>query len=109
MFTMARPLLLAEFSNARTIPEQIAALRSLKDDIIGHDQRKEKCVEEGLLHSVVDILRNVQSPSKLNGKEPRSQGLAARKLSDVELVRLQALQIVASIANGEPCPLPRPQ
>ncbi len=106
---MARPLLLAEFSNSRTIPEQITALRTLKDDIIGHDQRKEKCVEEGLLHSVVDILRNAQSPSKLNGKEPRSHGLAARKLSDVELVRLQALQIVASIANGEPCPPPRPQ
>ncbi|KAG5765876.1 hypothetical protein H9Q72_006039 [Fusarium xylarioides] len=93
--------ILAQLRNARTLPEQIDALRALKNEIIGHVQRKEQWVGLGVLHPIVRTLASARSPAKPNGKDSRYP-LPQRPLSEDENVRLQALQLVASFANGGP-------
>lgn len=80
--------------------EQLAALRSLKTDIVGHVQKKEKWIEAGVLEPVVKILNNSRSATS---HRKNSQGHARSSsglLSAEEDVRSQALQVLASFANG---------
>lgn len=99
---MARPQsppILAQLRSARTLPEQTAALRALKNEIVGHVQRKEFWVSLGVLDPIVRTLASSRPPVKPNGKDTRFP-LTQRPLSEDESVRLQALQLVASFANG---------
>jgi armadillo repeat-containing protein 8 len=93
--------ILAQLRNARTLPEQTDALRALKNEIIGHVQRKEQWIGLGVLDPIVRTLASARSPVKSNGKDSRFP-LPQRPLSEDENVRLQALQLVASFANGMP-------
>ncbi|CAM1510409.1 Fc.00g007440.m01.CDS01 [Cosmosporella sp. VM-42] len=95
------PPILAQLRNARTLPEQTAALRALKNEIVGHIQKKEAWISLGVLDPIVRTLAAARSPVKLNGKDPRLPPVQ-RPLSEEEGVRLQALQLVASFANGGP-------
>lgn len=81
------------------MPEQTAALRSLKNEVIGHVQKKEAWIKLGVLEPIVRTLASARSPGKLNGKDA-GVPLPERPLSEEESVRLQALQLVASFANG---------
>lgn len=101
--------------NARSFPEQAAALRSLKNDLTGHVQRKEKWVECGVLEPIVAILRSARAPVSRNERDFRGAVAHARQLSDEEQVRLEALQLLSIFANGKNCtwrtirpPPPRP-
>ncbi|KAF5025328.1 hypothetical protein F66182_2586 [Fusarium sp. NRRL 66182] len=98
--TQSHPIL-AQLRSARSLPEQTAALRALKNEIVGHIQRKEQWIGLGVLDPIVRTLSSARSPVKPNGKDPRFP-LAQRPLSEDENVRLQALQLVASFANGGP-------
>lgn len=94
--------ILSQIRVARTSAEQAAALRALKDEIIGHGQRKERWVEGGILEPLVETLRASNRPSTaLNGKEPRSQRGHPVALTEDEVVRLLSLQLLASFAYGE--------
>lgn len=88
-----------------SIEEQIASLKVLKNDIVGHDQRKELVVKYGAIDALVEVL---SSASRTNGK---------RRLSDVngsseehrawpwtqeDEARLQATLILGSLATGGP-------
>ncbi|KAI5457995.1 armadillo-type protein [Mariannaea sp. PMI_226] len=101
---MARPQsppILSQLRTARTLPEQTAALRALKNEIVGHIQKKEQWISLGVLDPIVRTLATARSPVKPNGKDA-GLPIAHRSLSDEECVRLQALQLVASFANGGP-------
>ncbi|GAO17684.1 uncharacterized protein UV8b_01330 [Ustilaginoidea virens] len=101
---MARPQnssILTQLRNAKALPEQALALQALKNDIVGHVQKKEAWIGLGVLEPIVRTLVTNRSPSKLNGKDANAH-LLTRPLSDEEYVRLQALQLVASFANGGP-------
>ncbi|KAH7153239.1 armadillo-type protein [Dactylonectria macrodidyma] len=101
---MARPQsppILSQLRSARTLPEQATALRSLKNEIVGHIQKKELWISLGVLDPIVRTLATARSPAKPNGKDARFP-LAPRPLSEEESVRLQALQLVACFANGGP-------
>ncbi|KAF4594875.1 armadillo repeat protein [Ophiocordyceps camponoti-floridani] len=91
--------ILALLLSAKSYAEQAAALRLLKDQVVGHIQKKEAWVALGVLDPIVSTLSN--SSSRFNGKDARSQ-LATRPLSEEETVRLQALQLIASFACGGP-------
>ncbi|PHH75802.1 hypothetical protein CDD80_2051 [Ophiocordyceps camponoti-rufipedis] len=91
--------ILALLLSANSYTEQAAALRLLKDQVVGHIQKKEAWVALGVLDPIVSTLSN--SSSRFNGKDARSQ-LATRPLSEEETVRLQALQLIASFASGGP-------
>lgn len=100
MARIQSPSILAQIRSARSHSDQAAALRTLKNEIIGHSQKKGKWVELGVLDPVVKILSSNRSPAKLNGKESRTHVAHPRPLSEEESVRLQALQILASFASG---------
>lgn len=95
------PSLLAQIRAAQTLPEQIASLKALKNDIIGHQQKKEIWVGLGLIVPVVRILNANKPSTKKNGKGPRGSSYATQSLSLEEQVRLQAISIVGSLAHGE--------
>ncbi|KAH6608096.1 armadillo repeat [Trichoderma cornu-damae] len=107
---MARPQsspILAQLRNAKTCPEQSAALQALKNEIVGHHQKKETWVSLGVLEPVVRNLSSARSTSKANTiKDARPQLPSRRPLSDEDNVRLQALQIITSFAKGGPPFLP---
>lgn len=99
---MARPQnssILAQLRNAKTLSEQATALQALKNEIVGHVQKKEAWIGLGVLEPIVRTLVSNCSPSKVNSKDAYIQ-LSPSTLSDEDSVRLQALQLVASFANG---------
>ncbi len=93
--------LLAQLRRASSYADQIAALRTLKNETIGHIQKKEKWVRLGALEPVVKVLVAARSPAKLNGKDSRAGHVAIRPLSEKELTRLQALELLAVFASGK--------
>lgn len=98
---MARPEdfpILAQLRSARTLPDRIAALRALKNEIVGHGQLKEAWIGLGVLEPIVRTIGSSSRQSWANGKDVRVPGY--RPLSDEDGAKLQALQLVASLANG---------
>jgi len=95
------PPLLAQIRAAQTLPEQISSIRALKNDIVGHQQRKEMWLALGLIETIVRILNANKPSSRRNGKEPRESNSATRPLSEDEMVRLQAISVVGSLAHGK--------
>ncbi|XWW98610.1 hypothetical protein V2A60_006610 [Cordyceps javanica] len=105
---MTRPQsspILAQLRGAKTFPEQTAALQALKNEIVGHVQRKEEWVSVGVLEPIVRSLASARTNLKMNGKDIR-QPATMRPLSEEDSVKLQALQLVSSFANGGPAFLP---
>ncbi|RDA88791.1 hypothetical protein CP533_4027 [Ophiocordyceps camponoti-saundersi (nom. inval.)] len=97
--------ILAQLRSAKSHPEQAAALRLLKNEIVGHIQKKEAWIALGVLDPIVSTLVDPScSPSRPNGKDARLLQLATRPLSDQETVKLQALQLIASFANAHAVP-----
>jgi hypothetical protein len=88
---------------ARSHAEQAAALRSLKNEITGHVQKKERWIEQGILEPIVKILQTSRAAANQNGKDFRGINTQPRSLTDEEHVRLHALQLLAIFANGKRC------
>ncbi|KAK4122907.1 ARM repeat-containing protein [Parathielavia appendiculata] len=100
MARVQAPPLLSQIRVARSNSEQAIALRALKDEIVGHIQRKEWWVQNGILEPLVEMLQNnVPSTARSNGKELHQTGQPA-VLSENEVVRLLCLQLIASFAYG---------
>ncbi|KAF2033462.1 ARM repeat-containing protein [Setomelanomma holmii] len=105
------PPALIELSNPSTPEAQVAALQSLKNEIVGHEQRKELAVTHGVIKPLAGLLR---SEARKGGKRRRSQangngsGLfteSRRSLSEwstEDELRFQATLVVGSLANGGP-------
>jgi len=93
-------LLLAQLRNARSPTEQNAALRSLKNDTIGHIQRKERWIQLGALEPLVKTLQVEQPSSRANGKESRPPQVFPRGLTEEERVHLHALELLTIFASG---------
>ncbi|APA12606.1 hypothetical protein SS1G_03746 [Sclerotinia sclerotiorum 1980 UF-70] len=87
--------------NARTTSEQIANLRALKNEIVGHAPKKEMAVTMGLVEPVVRISFNKFNSRNQDGKA-HDHSYAIRPLEEEDMVRLQALQILGSLAYGGP-------
>jgi hypothetical protein len=102
---MARPSssppILAQIRNSRTPTEQLVALRALKNDLVGHQQKKEMWVGLGVIEPIVRIMTASAAQVKQNGKGGHEYGFAAKPLTEDEMVRLQALYVMGSLAHGE--------
>ncbi len=96
---MARQPWVAQIRNARNPPEQIGALRALKNEIVGHPLKKELAVHLGVLDPVIRLTFNKIS-SRQDGKG-HDHSFASRALSEDEMVRLQGLQVLAIIPLGK--------
>ncbi len=64
-------------------PTRMPPSASLKNETVGHVQKKEMWVELGVLEPVVKILASTP-PSKPNGKEARRHPVSSRSLGEEE-------------------------
>lgn len=97
------PPILSELRSASSPAGQVAALRALKNELIGHEQKKEMWVGLGVLAPIARILNTHKGNGKrrhreLHGSRGHSKQRGDR--SDEEEARLQAIIIVGSLAHG---------
>jgi hypothetical protein len=99
--------LLNRLLNATSVSEQTAALRTLKHEIIGHDQRKERWISSGIVPILSRILESSSQEEYDANKEVMSDGQrggdytsGAAMTEDQELC-LQAVIITGSLAQGK--------
>lgn len=83
---------LPSFSSPDT---RVAALRALKNELIGHDEKKELWVKSGVLKTLSATLSSGKGPMIHTEKCSESR-------SEQEEARLQAIIVVGSIAQGGP-------
>ncbi|KAK4167365.1 armadillo-type protein [Cladorrhinum sp. PSN259] len=103
MARVQSPPVFSQLRVARNFTEQAAALRNLRDEIVGHVQQKEKWIQSGILEALAKALqKNAPSPSRLNGKESRCYYDPSAELTEEEVVRLLSLQLLASFSFGNP-------
>jgi armadillo repeat-containing protein 8 len=74
---------IAQLANADTARERLAGLRILKNDVVGHAQKKEQWVQAGVLRPLVAILTDDLGD---DGDGPKT--------------KLQALQLLAAFASA---------
>jgi len=106
----AIPGALAELAKPTTPAAQVAALQSLKNEIVGHEQRKELAVTHGVVKPLAGLLRCEASKGgkrRRNGASGQTPGHCSEKRTSLadwtteDEVRFQATLVVGSLANGE--------
>jgi hypothetical protein len=103
------PSALSELSNPTTPEAQVAALQGLKNEIVGHEQRKELAVTHGLVKPLASLLRaeaRKGGKRRSNTRNGNSSGIFGEtaELEDwttEDELRFQATLVVGSLANGE--------
>jgi hypothetical protein len=102
------PAVMHELASPGTAEGKVAALRSLKNEIVGHEQRKELVVASGVVQPLARLLgqENGRESNSRNGWEDgtvdeREGGGHDEGRDDWNEVRLQATLVVGSLANGE--------
>ncbi|KAK4698024.1 armadillo repeat-containing protein 8, partial [Lecanoromycetidae sp. Uapishka_2] len=103
------PPILSELRSASSPASQVAALRALKNEVIGHEQKKEMWIGLGVLAPISRILNTHRVNGKkrhrdVNGSRSHSKQRGGRP--DEEEARLQAIIIVGSLAHGGPAYIP---
>ena len=95
---MARPSWIEQIRRAIAPADQVVALRGLKNDLVGQPLKKELAVAMGVLDPIVHLSSN-KSMSR-NESKAHEHLFPHRQLAEGEMVRLQGLQVLASIALG---------
>ena len=98
------PSILSELRSASSPANHIAALRALKNEIIGHDQKKQTWIGLGVLNPIARILNTHKGNGKRKNRDVqgnRAQSKQRGYRSDEEEARLQAVIIVGSLARGQ--------
>lgn len=98
------PPILSELRSASSPSSQIAALRALKNEVIGHEQKKEMWIGLGVLAPITRILNTHKAHGKRRHRDINSTANHAKQKndrSDEEEARLQAIIIVGSLAHGQ--------
>lgn len=98
MAQTSTPPLLAQIHQASSPAELIPALRALKNEVIGHEQKKKTWIDLGILELVVQTSISKDSTDKQ--KESREQTHADEPLDEEGILRVQALSIIGSLAHG---------
>ncbi|KAL2863538.1 armadillo repeat protein [Aspergillus lucknowensis] len=97
--SVAPPILL-QLQSAESLSSQAAVLRDLKNETIGHDQRKESLVRFGL----IPILTNLLASRNLGGGHEPKRSLKIRDLpgskEEADDACLQAIILIGSLAQG---------
>lgn len=107
MTRAATPPTLLQIQSPDSVGTQVASLRALKNELIGHDQRKETYVAAGIIPVLAQVLAS-QWPGKPATAESHrpfpSRALGSDELSEDLEACLQAILIIASLAQGMYCP-----
>ena len=97
------PPILSELRSPSSPASQVAALRALKNEIIGHEQKKEMWIGLGVVTPIARILNTHRGSGKRKYKETNGtveHGSRRRSRTDEEEARLQAIIIVGGLAHG---------
>lgn len=93
------PPIFLQLQNADSLSSQAAALRALKNETIGHDQRKEAWVRLGLIPILSNVLASrALDKSELNNGSKQPELPGSREEADDAC--LQAIILVGSLAQG---------
>ena len=101
------PQLLSELRSPSSLASQVTALKQLKHDIIGHEQRKRYWVEAGILRHLVRVL-NVSKDAKHaspRDAETFEEGTDSNSREHAQEIKLQAIFVLASLAQGAITPI----
>lgn len=98
------PPILSELRSSSSPAGLVAALRALKNEVIGHEQKKEMWIRLGVLAPIANILNSHKGSGKrrhreINGGAPHPKRRSSS--ADEEEARLQAIVIVGSFAHGQ--------
>ncbi|KAJ5417684.1 uncharacterized protein N7487_001234 [Penicillium crustosum] len=102
MTRAAAPPILLQLQSAESASSQITALRTLKNELIGHDQRKETYIVEGIIPALARLLTS-RWPGTVEFNEliSHQRQFTPKAPEDYEAC-LQAILIVGSLAQGGP-------
>jgi len=104
------PSALLELSSPSTPEAQVKALQNLKNEIVGHEQRKELAVTHGVVKPLARLLRaearrgGKRRNNVTNGHGSGIFGETSRSPAEWTIedeLRFQATLVVGSLANGE--------
>jgi hypothetical protein len=95
MTRAAAPPILLQLHCAESVSSQIIALRTLKNELIGHDQRKEAYIAEGIIPALAQVLA-----SGWPGTSEYIESQDRATLEENHEACLQATLIVGSLAQG---------
>ncbi|WEW61774.1 hypothetical protein PRK78_007270 [Emydomyces testavorans] len=106
MTIISRPQILSEIRDPESPSSRIAALRALKNELIGHDQKKQTWIEDG----IVPVLSSVLAAPLLTGKKPvvaQTNGdgkysIRQDGLTDTDASHCEAIIIIGSLAQAGP-------
>ncbi|CAJ2511546.1 Uu.00g071710.m01.CDS01 [Anthostomella pinea] len=96
--------LIAQLEVGANTRDQLAALRYLKNEVVGHLQKKEQWVQHGVVAPLVNIIASDAPGSEGEGLQQPFLSLGA--FTDEDTAKLHALQLLASFANAGPAFLP---
>ncbi|MCJ1321491.1 hypothetical protein MMC15_006836 [Xylographa vitiligo] len=103
------PPILSELRSPTSPATQVAALRALKNELVGHEQKKEMWVSLGVVAPLTRILNTHKGGGKRRHREANGAldrvGRAPTR-TDEEEARMQAIIIVGSLASGGPPYIP---
>ncbi|KAJ5643156.1 uncharacterized protein N7484_005663 [Penicillium longicatenatum] len=101
------PPILLQLQNPDSISSQITSLRALKNEVIGHDQRKEVYVAAGIIPTLALVLGSRWPGNQSATESNRSVTQATRAYQNPEISEeseacLQAILIIGSLVQGGP-------
>lgn len=100
MTRAAAPPILLQLQSAESASSQITALRTLKNELIGHDQRKETYIVEGIIPTLARVLTSRwPGTAEFNELISHQRQFTPKAPEDYEAC-LQAILIVGSLAQG---------
>jgi hypothetical protein len=92
---LSGPVSLSKLCQPQSAKDSIALLKLLKNELIGHEQKKEQCIKHGFVNPLVSILSACASNS--TDSTFWSGDVTAAEREDL---RLQATIILGSLAHG---------
>ncbi|KAH8423027.1 uncharacterized protein LDX57_000783 [Aspergillus melleus] len=104
MTRASTPPVLLQLQTADSPSSQAAALRTLKNETIGHDQRKEAWIRWGIVPTLAKILTcrlpGDKTPATSDIDETASDRDHSRPRSEGDEACLQAIIVVGSLVQG---------
>ena len=104
MIRPSTPLILSELRSASSSGGQVKALKDLKNELIGHEQKKELWIGLGVLTPLAGILNSYKANGKKKHRDINvsdGQWKAQNIHAGEEEARLQAIIVVGSLAYGQ--------
>ena len=94
------PNIVSNIRSPSSIEDQILALKALRNDIIGNQQRKDVWAASGVVEGVVEAATR-KATSTVGGQSNKEDAFVlAASLTNSENIRLQALAVLGSFASG---------